>query len=491
MWLRTVVALSWLCTMVLGTPSLTALDHYVQHDDGCYHFEELLWNCSGPGWKGFAWNLTSQCWQPADVVNRGVWWHVLTVVIPDKFVRHVAPDPTALLYIAGHNNDGDPIPSANSSDVSLISRLAVEANVPAALLFQVPNQPLNFSWDPWHRAHRTEDAAIAITWWRFLQNQTDPSIVLEFPMTKAAVKALDALQEILPMYIGVPVSKFVIAGESKRGWTTWLTGAVESVFRKRARAIVPIVLSAIHVREFLHRQFEFFGAWSFELGNHYKDNITQSIDDPPFELMMENIDPWYYRERLVMPKLCISAVGDEYQMPDDQKHWAHDLPGETNLLMVKNADHGLSTGLPIVLQSFGSFLSSVAAGGRRPNYTWKINETSGELHITTDKPPSKVTIAYGDSAPGPEAQRRDFRWASLATGYRPLYWSTTPITFNTTNSLIVKLPAPHVSWAGMIVEMQWPNSHGPDFYLTSPGLVVPGTRPFPPCKGADCKGTLC
>ena len=47
-------------------------------------------------------------------------------------------------------------------------------------------------------------------------------------MTKSTVAAMDAIQSLMEQQdISETVSKFVIAGASKRGWTTWTTGAVE------------------------------------------------------------------------------------------------------------------------------------------------------------------------------------------------------------------------------------------------------------------------
>ena len=39
------------------------------------------------------------------------------------------------------------------------------------------------------------------------------------------------------------VSQFIVAGASKRGWTTWLTGAVDS----RVIAIIPIVMGSLAI----------------------------------------------------------------------------------------------------------------------------------------------------------------------------------------------------------------------------------------------------
>lgn len=56
-------------------------------------------------------------------------------------------------------------------------------------------------------------------------------------MTKGAVRAMDAITEFAGQK-NIKVEKFMVAGASKRGWTTWTTAAVD----KRVFAAVPIVM---------------------------------------------------------------------------------------------------------------------------------------------------------------------------------------------------------------------------------------------------------
>ena len=48
-------------------------------------------------------------------------------------------------------------------------------------------------------------------------------------MTKAVVRAMDTVEAFMMSEAGgkLKVNEFVVAGGSKRGWTTWMTAAVD------------------------------------------------------------------------------------------------------------------------------------------------------------------------------------------------------------------------------------------------------------------------
>jgi PhoPQ-activated pathogenicity-related protein len=60
----------------------------------------------------------------------------------------------------------------------------------------------------------------------FIDNPDDPSILLRLPMTKAAVKAMDTVTDFTQKRGYASIKKFMVAGASKRGWTTWTTVSI-------------------------------------------------------------------------------------------------------------------------------------------------------------------------------------------------------------------------------------------------------------------------
>lgn len=79
----------------------------------------------------------------------------------------------------------------------------------------IPYQPIVYGNDP-DQKRRTEDDSIAYTWRQYVDNPTDPEILLQFPSTKAAVKALDAIQEFTKQeYPDTNINKFLVSGGSK------------------------------------------------------------------------------------------------------------------------------------------------------------------------------------------------------------------------------------------------------------------------------------
>ena len=56
-----------------------------------------------------------------------------------------------------------------------------------------------------------------------MDNTSDPNILLQLPMTKATIKAMDAATEFTQNLGVAKLKKFMVSGASKRGWITWLT----------------------------------------------------------------------------------------------------------------------------------------------------------------------------------------------------------------------------------------------------------------------------
>lgn len=50
--------------------------------------------------------------------------------------------------------------------------------------------------------------------------------------------------------------------------------------------------------------FEAYGGWSFVLSDYYAENITAMFSTDAFRDMIAIEDPYMYRDRLIMPKVC-------------------------------------------------------------------------------------------------------------------------------------------------------------------------------------------
>ena len=130
--------------------------------------------------------------------------------------------------------------------------------------------------------------------------------------------------------------QFIVGGASKRGFTTWAVAAVDP----RVMGIVPIVMDELNFVKNMHHHFRAYGGWSFALDDFFKMNITgeaiqvlkqnliwyllmifsDMLDDPKFQQMQDMVDVYTYREKLLMPKLVISATGDEFFILDNTRY---------------------------------------------------------------------------------------------------------------------------------------------------------------------------
>ena len=76
-------------------------------------------------------------------------------------------------------------------------------------------------------------------------------------MTRAVVRGMDVIQKVADN-INIKINEFVIAGASKRGWTTWTTAVVDD----RVIAIVPIVIDLLNVVPSFDHHWRCYGEWS-------------------------------------------------------------------------------------------------------------------------------------------------------------------------------------------------------------------------------------
>ena len=199
-------------------------------------------------------------------------------------------------------------------------------------LKMIPNQPIVFHGDG---TPRKEDDLIAYCWDKFLDSG-DPRWLPRFPMVKSVVRAMDCIQEWSKKE-GIPVEKFVVAGGSKRGWTTWMTGATDH----RVEAIVPIVIDVLNVDEQLFHHGATYGFWARALGDYVHHGIVQNPDHPRMQELHSMEDPYSYLDRLTLPKYIVNGSGDQFFVPDSSRFYYDDLQGEKHLYYVPNTDHGV------------------------------------------------------------------------------------------------------------------------------------------------------
>ena len=280
----------------------------------------------------------------------------------------------------------------------------------------MPNQPLYFASDPTNE-RRTEDEIIAYSWAQYLKNMTFPELNAYFPMVRSAVRSMDAMAEFMMQKFDIKTDKFMFTGNSKRGWTSWLAGAIAP---EKVRAIVPCVWDGINLQEIFQNQWQSFNGWSFAIEDYVLNNITTKLGSPDVIELQNMIDPYFYRTRLTMPKLVITGLMDEFQMTDDEHHWWNNMPsGPTGnglsdgnskwLLKLPNANHQ-TTNIP-ALFTHGMWISYLLNEWDIPYLTWDYDSNSGD--ITAYIHSGDVVSASMWYATSCNNTRRDFRAATL------------------------------------------------------------------------------
>ncbi len=406
---------------------LTALDHYVRAPDANYRYE-VLEEVSGEGYKTYIVEMVSQQWLTEAEVNLPVWEHFMTVTVPTEVASDIG-----FLYITGGSKSN----SAPSSAPELDITRALRTNTVVTTLYMVPNQPLVFTDDG---RDRTEDAIIAYTWDKHLRTGDD-KWPLRLPMTKAAVRAMDTVTDLMNRSEqGLEVDQFVVAGGSKRGWTTWTTAIVDN----RVVAIMPIVIDLLNLSESFKHHFSVYGAYSLAVIDYVTSRTVNWIGTPEWDRLMAIVEPYEYRDRLTLPKYLLNSTGDEFFLPDSWQFYWDELVGEKQLRYVPNSNHGMDG--TDVAESIDAWYHAIVHNVSMPRYSWEVADDGTITVFTLDEP--EEVLLWQAHNPG----ARNFTQPTIGRAYE-----SSPLTEVEPGIYRAKVDAPEQGYIAYYVEMHFPS----------------------------------
>jgi len=366
----------------------TALVNYINNGDKTFKWE-LKEEYKFGELSAYNILLTSQKWR------EHTWTHQLTIFVPNKINYD-----GALLFITGgsiHNG----LPNWTSKDdgrAKSFARIAEKNSAVVAIIRQTPNQPL---YDD-----LVEDQLISFTLHNF-KADNDYSWPLLFPMVKTAMRAMDAVQEFSEKNLKKDITRFTVSGASKRGWTTWLTGASD----KRVEAIAPMVIDVLNMPISLDYQIEAWNEYSVQIEDYTKLEIPQSVNTESGNAITQMVDPYSYRAKLTMPKLIFIGTNDEYWPVDAIKNYINEIPGENYIHYVPNAGHDLGGGEQ-ALRALSAFWGRTLEKTGYTDCNYKISADNTSATLAVNSSADELLNAYIWSAGSDDRDFRDETWTS-------------------------------------------------------------------------------
>ena len=370
-----------------------ALQSYLDNGDSSFKWE-VQDSTVTEGAKIFRIGFTSQTWRDT------AWNHELTIIVPDSLKY-----TDAMLFITGGSINNEGKPNTHKWDESLTVSLSEIAKINKAIvsvIWQVPNQP--------RYGGRTEDELISMTLHNF-QNDSDYTWPLLFPMTKSAIRAMDVVQEFSAQKKNQLINQFVLSGASKRGWTTWLTGAHD----KRVKAIAPMVIDMLNWPLNLEYHKTTWGDYSIQIEDYVKLGIVQKSNTPEGKKVSQMVDPYSYRRFLTMPKMIIMGTNDEYWPVDAIKNYIDSIPGENHICYTPNAGHDLGD-KKTALTTLSAFFGTTVTNGVYPKCDYSVTEENGKINLKIQANQEILEDAILWSATSNDREFRDKVWSSVSLG---------------------------------------------------------------------------
>lgn len=399
-YIKLLCLLFFVCTVVRVraqdaiTPA-TALDRYLNNGDKTFRWE-IKESYDIGDVKSYTILLTSQQWR------EHTWKHQLNILVPAT-IKYDG----ALLFVTGGSINKEGIPNWSGKGDKLtesFGEIARQNSAIVAVLKQTPNQPL---YDD-----LTEDALISFTLHNF-KKDGDYTWPLLFPMVKSAKRAMDAVQEFSKQQLNHTVNRFVVSGASKRGWTTWLTGANDS----RVAAIAPMVIDMLNMPVSMNYQIKVWNDYSIQIEDYVKLGIVQDISSSSGRAITTMIDPYSYRSKLTMPKMIFMGTNDEYWPIDNIKNYYDSIPGQNLIHYIPNVGHSMGDKKE-AMENLSAFLGLTLTKSAYPVCTWKTTQKKKGVKVSVKATADKLTDVIVWSATSSDLDFRNDKWESKSLGIK-------------------------------------------------------------------------
>jgi PhoPQ-activated pathogenicity-related protein len=445
----------------------TLLKDFVQKDDDVFRYE-IKNIIEGESWKEYIVKMVSQEWLTKNDVEETEWWHWVRIVVPND-----VEESEALFFIGGGSHKSK---APESAEPALV-KLALATKSIVADISNIPFQSLIFKNDDF--GERYEDDIIAFGWMHFVENgakDQDAQWLAHLPMTKAVVRGMDVIQEISKLE-NKPVDRFVTAGGSKRGWTTWCTAIADD----RIMAIIPIVIDMLNVEPSFNHHWKCYGEWSHAIDSYVNEGVMDWMGSKEYDRINEIVEPFSFREQLTLPKFLINATGDEFFVTDSWQFYWDELQGEKYLQYIPNANHGLRTNDgEYNMKSLTAFYKAVISDSDRPQYNWHVSNDS--IYLNVDHSLNADYSIKQWEAVNNEA--RDFRVDVIGRS-----WTSTDIPKSANGRYAVKFAQPENGYKAGLLEVTFNPESDIPFTFTSGTVVSPNTFPFGDYVSKNPKGT--
>lgn len=416
--------LSCLLVPSIGLTDPGLLREYVNRPDENFSFAKEKTVETGAA-QAHVLRLTSQEWRNTE------WTHRLTVIVPEN----IHTTDTAMLFVTGGSNRNEDPFNLSDRQNTLAMNLADRAGIAVAVLEQVPNQPL--------LRNLYEDDLIAYTFSKKLETGESDWPLL-FPMVKSATRGMDAVTGFLKGETGAGPENFILAGASKRGWTTWLTAAVDS----RVKAIAPVVFDILNFAPQLELQQASYDGFSERIRAYEEQNLFALLSTEAGAALGKSVDPFTYREKLDMPKLILLGTNDPFWSVDAAGLYFGGLPDSKHLYYAPNSGHRFDAGMAPTLLAF---VKRTLDGEKMPRLDW------------TRPSPNKLIADWDDE------RGRASLWSahSSSRDFREAKWSRESL--EGTGLAKATLDPPEKGFSAHFIEVRFP---GGDSFALSTEIVV-------------------